>query len=289
MKPRIYQTITDLLLRHLEAGAIPWRRHWTNGLPKSSARQEYRDVNILTLGLAGHTSTCWLTAREVQHLGGRVREGARPSPFVAWRWGDLGEIDARVEAEGKLGIPRWYPYLLDAYNLDQVEGIDIETEDLPTDPRQRLDSAEQLLGTMPNPPEILHSPTQALGYDSEHDRVTLPHRSRFKTAAEYYATLFCGLVHATGHPDRLDRFTVFAVPGIQSRHVRGLIAELGAAFLCGLVGISNQTAEPLPAGTLNAWIDSLRSDPELILRAAAIAQRAADYIRGKVVIDPNAP
>jgi hypothetical protein len=60
MKPGVCQTITDLLLHHLEAGVIPWRRHWTNGLTRSSARQEYHDANLLTLGLAGHTSACGL-------------------------------------------------------------------------------------------------------------------------------------------------------------------------------------------------------------------------------------
>ena len=40
---------------------------------------------------------------------------------------------------------------------------------------------------------------------------------------------------------------------------------------------------------INGWARTLCRDPQMLVRAAAVAQRAADYIRGKVVLEADAP
>jgi antirestriction protein ArdC len=59
-----------------------------------------------------------------------------------------------------------------------------------------------------------------------------------------------------------------------------LIAEMGAALLCGVAGISPATVEN-SAAYLAGWCKSIRQDSKLVIQSAAAAQRAADLILGE--------
>ena len=59
-----------------------------------------------------------------------------------------------------------------------------------------------------------------------------------------------------------------------------LIAEMGAAFLCGTAGIEAGTLQDSTA-YLASWIKVLKGDSRLAVTAAAQAQKAADYILGR--------
>jgi antirestriction protein ArdC len=64
-----------------------------------------------------------------------------------------------------------------------------------------------------------------------------------------------------------------------------LVAEFGAAFLCAFAGIQDPGNEALQASYIDGWAQVLKKDVRLLVRAAGAAQRAVDYIRGKVVVD----
>ena len=54
-------------------------------------------------------------------------------------------------------------------------------------------------------------------------------------------------------------------------------AEMGAAFLCAEAGISPAVIDN-QAAYIQGWLRNLRNDRKLVIRAAASAQKAADYI-----------
>ena len=56
-----------------------------------------------------------------------------------------------------------------------------------------------------------------------------------------------------------------------------LIAETGAAFLCGHAGIVNSTIEN-SAAYIQGWLRALKNDRTLLVHAAAQGHKAADYI-----------
>ena len=112
------------------------------------------------------------------------------------------------------------------------------------------------------------------------DIVAMPDRARFDTEAGYYATLFHELTHATGHASRLNRPTLTESAGFGSNPYgrEELVAELGAAFLCGHAGIENTIQNS--AAYLQNWLEALQNDNKLIVQAAAQAQKASDFILG---------
>jgi antirestriction protein ArdC len=58
-----------------------------------------------------------------------------------------------------------------------------------------------------------------------------------------------------------------------------LVAEMGAAFLCGQAGIVERTIDN-SAAYVASWLSRLKDDSKLVVQAAAQAQKAADFILG---------
>jgi antirestriction protein ArdC len=55
---------------------------------------------------------------------------------------------------------------------------------------------------------------------------------------------------------------------------------MGAAYLCGIAGIENETVNN-SAAYIQGGLGRLRNDKRLLIQAAAQAQKAADFILGK--------
>ena len=87
------------------------------------------------------------------------------------------------------------------------------------------------------------------------------------------------MVHSTGHKSRLSRSGITANTGFGTENYsfEELVAEMGAAMLCGIVGIENSTIENSTA-YIQSWLKELKNDKTLIIKAAQQAQKAVDYI-----------
>ena len=132
---------------------------------------------------------------------------------------------------------------------------------------------------MPNPPRREQS--DRAWYRPSSDTVGMPSLPLFNSAEEYYSTLFHELAHSTGHQSRIGREGIEQLNtfGSESYSKEELVAEMGAAMLCGVTGIAPTTISN-SAAYLNSWIERLRGDSQLIISAASAAQKAADYIQG---------
>lgn len=283
-----YETVTDRILAQLDAGSIPWRKTWNTGLPVNlSTGREYRGINILVLAVSGYRSRYWLTYRQAEHLGGHVRSGEKATPVVYWKWRTPDELKKEAAARGKTDLPRCVPFKSALFNLEQTEGIVSPEDGEITHDRRRMEIADRLMDAMPDRPEIQHATGLDPAYLPRLDRILLPHLSQFTNAAEYYATLFHELVHSTGHGKRLNRFQDFEGDRFEQYSFEELVAEFGASFLCGFAGLENPKTEQLQASYIAGWAEVFRKDRRILLRAASAAQRAADYIRGKVIAEAS--
>lgn len=283
----IYETVTNRILKQLEDGVLPWRKSWTLGLPRNlTTGKEYRGINILMLNSAGFASPYWLTYRQALVLGGHVRKGERATPVVYWKWRTAEELEQVAKKTGKQNLAPCVPFNSAVFNLEQVDGVP-PPDDAQHPPISRLEVADQLLTVMPDKPEIVHASTSNPAYSPNQDRITLPHLSQFESAEEYYGTLFHELAHSTGHRKRLDRFQNVEGDRFARYSFEELVAEFGAAFLCAFAGIHHPVSEALQAGYIAGWAQVFQNDHRIIVRAASAAQRASDYIRGKVLIEDS--
>jgi antirestriction protein ArdC len=96
--------------------------------------------------------------------------------------------------------------------------------------------------------------------------------------------LFHELTHSTGHASRVGREGIEQLNtfGSECYSKEELVAEMGAAMLCGVAGIEQSTIAN-SAAYLKSWIARLKSDSKLVVSAASAAQKAADYVLGGTV------
>ena len=111
------------------------------------------------------------------------------------------------------------------------------------------------------------------------DTVCIPDQRTFFKDEQFYSTLFHELVHSTGHRSRLARHEKIKNHnfGSQDYIQEELVAEMGAAYLCGITDLEQETIENNTA-YIKSWIRTLKNDPKVLVLAAAQAQKAVDYI-----------
>lgn len=268
MSNKVYEIVTEQVLKSLEAGTVPWRKPWTGGwLPMNlKSKKPYRGVNVFMLAMQNRSSRWWLTYKQAKALGGQVRKGERSTLVVFWKWLDVEDKDTGEEK--RIPMLRYYK----VFNLEQVDGIEDPDKD-ETKEHKPIEEAETIVKGMPERPEVRHKEQRAF-YSLAGDFVNMPKPETFGCPEEYYSTLFHELGHSTRHEKRLNRE--------KSNYAQEeLVAEMTAAFLCGVTGIENKTLENA-AAYIDHWRKRVSEDVRLVVMAGAQAQRASDYIQGIV-------
>lgn len=279
---KVADIITEIIIEKLEAGQIPWRQQWGSSSEWPAniiSGKNYRGLNVFTLLSAGYERPYFLTWKQIQEKGGKLKAGAKYMPVVFWKFFNkaAGAADdpENLTAQDRPPILRYYR----VYNISQVEGIDFK---LPTalkdhqwNPEKR---AEEIINNMKNRPILQEVENQAY-YRPMADILNMPKRQRFQGPESYYNTFFHELTHSTGHHSRLNRFKDKAAAGYgtQSYSKEELTAEMGSAFLMGYCGLFDKTADN-SAAYIKGWLQRLRNDKNFVIQAAGRAQKAADYI-----------
>ncbi|TSK08817.1 MAG: DUF1738 domain-containing protein [Geobacter sp.] len=278
----VYDVVNQRIMELLERGTIPWRKTWNGGssMPMNLiSKKEYRGVNVFLLGCQEFGSQWWLTFKQVQDRGGYVKKGSKSTPVVFWKWIDRKDGDEPVgEGEqgdgGKVPLLRFY----NVFNLEQTEGIEAPKTEEVSNTFTPIERAEQIVAGMPYRPEINHGGNVA-AYSPVLDYVKMPTPEAFLSSEEYYSTLFHELTHSTGHASRVGRKGILEPSyfGSHEYSKEELVAEMGAAFLCGHAGIEQRVLDN-SAAYIQGWLKSLRNDRTFLIHAAAQAQKASDYI-----------
>jgi len=276
--PSVYEIVTEQVIRQLEQGVAPWRKPWRTELPVNLiSGKSYRGLNVFLLGAQGYGSRYWLTFNQAKKLGGHIRKGQHSSLVTFWHIGEEKIIRQTDGTERKSK-----PFLLRSYhvfNVEQTEGIADKLGLTGASPRvPDLEQCEAIVSRVPNAPKMEQS--SKAWYRPSTDTVGMPSKPLFASIEEYYSTLFHELTHSTGHTSRVGREGIENIAGFGSDSYsrEELIAEMGAAMLCGVTGISPATMSN-SASYLQSWITRLRGDSKLLVSAASAAQKAADYIR----------
>jgi len=277
MSNKVYEIVTEQIIKQLENGDIPWKRPWlTNGIPIQNfvSKKPYRGINPFLLNGAGYACPYWVTFNQVKQLGGKVKKGEHGSMVVFFK---MLEVDDRARAGEKTNIPMLRYYKV--FNLSQTTGIHW---DKPEETREHnpIQICEDIVSGYPGKPPIKFGRDHA-AYNPSGDYVKMPNPETFKSAEFFYNVLFHELTHSTGHENRLDRASLTDLAAVFGSHEYSkeeLVAEFGAAMLCGVAGIDTTTIENSAAYIKN-WSKKLRENPKYIVWAASQAQKAADYIQ----------
>ena len=285
---RVEEIVTDKIIKLLEQGCPPWHKPWTvRGIAPANAisQKPYNGINVLMLACSGYQSPYWLTYKQATESKGNVRKGEKGS-MVIFAKPIVSKDDEDNSQPGEIKLERHRGAILRYYtvfNLEQTENCQL---DLPAPPEikehQKIERCEQIYNEMPDRPELTNSAAtrqfQAF-YSKSGDYVNIPALNTFDSPEFYYSVLFHELTHSTGSVKRLHWPSLVDALrfGDTNYSKEELVAEMGAAMLAGLTGIEQLTIEN-SASYLQSWIKRMKSDPKLVISAAAQAQKAVDYI-----------
>jgi antirestriction protein ArdC len=283
----VYDIITERILKEIEKGTLPWHQPWksVNGEEAQNlvSKKGYRGINRFLLSHLPYARPYYLTYKQAGDLGGTVKKGEHGTPVIFWKRNTYTKTASDgTQSEENGFMLRYYT----VFNVEQCDGLRQSPPEIVPIEGQVIDTmaqAEDLVDAYAQRPTVTHIAQNRAYYQPSTDSIVLPERTQFVSSAEYYSTLFHELTHSTGHKTRLNRPTLVDASyfGSQNYSKEELVAEMGAAFLCGEAGIENEAALKNSASYLDGWRKKLHADSKLVIQAAAQAQKAADHILGK--------
>ncbi|GAA4457893.1 ArdC family protein [Rurimicrobium arvi] len=279
----IHQHVTDIIIKQLEEGTIPWQRPWKSTaasfkIPQNALKGvPYRGVNIVLLWGAtlqkDYASNEWATLKDWNKMGERIRKGESGTTIVFYK-----DIEKEVDGEiVKIPCPK-YSKVFNRAQLDSYQPTP-DTQLLPEKPL--FDRLAHVEAFVDNTKAIIEYCPNEASYNRLTDKIKMPYPQTFidqehcSAQEGYYSTLMHEMVHRSGHPSRLNR--EFGKKfGDKAYAVEELTAELGAAFLCAELEITTPARKDHAAYIAN-WLTALRNDKRFVFSAASAASKAVDY------------
>jgi antirestriction protein ArdC len=284
---QIYAWVTQQIAASIAAGAprfeMPWHSSASGfGLPVNVAsNRTYRGINTVSLWVAAHvrgyTTPYWATYRQWAGVQAQVRKGERGTMIVFYKEVERAVPNSKdgedVVEKSLIARASW------VFNSDQVDNWlspEEETEVLRVDPIEHADAFVRATRAE------IHEGGDVACYQRHADYIMMPPRpaftgSSFSTSTEaYYSTLLHELTHWSGHASRLNR-DFSTRYGDDAYAMEELVAELGAAFLCAELSITNEPRLD-HAAYVQSWLHALGNDARAIFFAASRANAAAEYL-----------
>lgn len=269
----IYQEITSRIIEQMEQGIIPWRKPWiASGCAVSHITgKPYSLLNQMLLGRPGE----YVTFKQCQQEGGKVRKGEKSSMVVFWKW--IEQEDAETGEKKSIPFLRYYS----VFHIAQCEGLTAKyTQNAPANPATADEAADKVIVDYCSREgvKLIHEEGNRAFYHPATDSITVPHMRQFSAIAEYYSTVFHEMTHSTGHKSRLDRLDHVAAFGSEDYSKEELIAEIGAAVLVNHTGLETSDSFRNNAAYIQSWLQVLRNDKRFIVTAAGKAEKAVNLI-----------
>lgn len=283
----VREEITERIIKAMEAGVPPWRAGWSSGSLAFNLEtgQNYSGVNQLLLGMSGFPDPRFMTLRQANRKGLRIRKGEKATKIVRLVEVDRETAEKEDHAEGmahdqqKMLVMRQY----DVFNGSQIEGL----EALPARSHaiEPVQAAEGVVdGLKATGLVVLHGGSTA-SYSPKMDVIRMPEKADFHSTEDYYATLLHESAHATGSPKRLNRPMLSARFGSSEYAKEEMRVEITAAMLSAELGIPLGPKQiESHAAYVASWIEVLRNDKNEIFRAAGQAQQIADYLQEMAIV-----
>lgn len=282
MNKKVCEIVADRVLAELEKGVCPWQKPWfgSDRFVSHNNGRKYSLLNCILLGTPGE----YATFKQIEKEGGRVKKGAKSKIVVFWS-------QAKKEYETDDGEKKvktyWVLKYYNVFNLNDCEGIqkkylsDDDTRFIHEVVREAEDVIDGYCAANPGLRIFRDEESNRAFYRPSEDFIQVPAKEQFEKIEEFYSTLFHEMTHSTGHWSRLGRFKEdgkVAAFGGEDYGKEELIAELGAAALCGKCGVESDGSFKNSAAYLKGWTEAIKGNPELIVAAAGKADKAVEFI-----------
>lgn len=305
----IYTEITQQFIDALKENNPPWLAPWKKtglnmDIPYNfTTGEQYHGINILRFWLhqlrMGYSAPAFATVKQANALKCRVKklEGFEPPPDKPHATGQRAIMGIRVGTSVKEIEDREDPEVFSWLKTFYVLNIDQFV--VPEEVQRRL----PLPGEFNMASSRFHDLLRDLRvkivrgqFSSPHyrggntDTIYMLESALFNTKEDEEASLAHELIHWTGHKKRLNRFDngdeEFGGTPRQDYAFEELVAEIGASFLCVRYGIDRTHVQH--ENYIQGWLKLLKNDSRAVVKAAARAQVAVDFLLKEAISDEQA-
>jgi antirestriction protein ArdC len=280
-----YAAVTDQVIAALEAGTPPWRRPWDPDkaggpcMPRNATTGvRYRGINVVTFGMSSlafcTSDPRWATYKQAADKGWQVKKGERGTTAYFFKRIEVpdGKAADGGGEEGTRRIPLLRAFTL--FHASQIEGVpDFVLPTIEEAPWRAPEAAELIVT---NSRAVIRFGGDRAFYSPITDHIQMPPMQAFHTPGGFSSTILHELGHWSGAKERLDRDlrNAFGSHDYAREELRAEIAQVMVSAELGIpdCDFTNNVSY------LASWLEKLRSDRKEIFRAAADAQRIADYL-----------
>jgi antirestriction protein ArdC len=285
-RPTLHAEITANIIAAIERNPgnpqMPWRRTGTPlWMPENAlSKKPYNGINVINLWVRaearGFTSPIWASFKQWQEIGAQVRKGAKSECVIFYREYAAEPDPTDDSDDGKRRVAR----ASRVFNANEVDGFAPPTAPERLGPIARIAAVDRFIAA--TGARIEHGGESAY-YAPATDHIQMPDEALFcgtdsmSRDESYFAVLLHEATHWTSPPGRCDRNLTKRF-GKAERAAEELVAEIGAAFLCAELGVT-QDVRPDHAAYVANWLTLLKSDDKAIFTAAAKASQAVAYLK----------
>lgn len=277
----LQQEITDKIIAAVEGGIQndgQWVRPWnvSNVFPMNATTgKTYNGMNAILLMIlfgGGHYAGYgqWNDKFKAQ-----VRKGEKSIPLLAPMMRKTGRTNSKGKDEM---IPVGFRTVR-VFKSDSVDGWDAPTTEANNTFVNHQAAEDAIQALIAQGLDLRHGGDRCY-FSGGQDYIGMPDKSQFPNESDYYASILHEKIHWTGHSSRLNRLKAGDRFGSNSYAFEELVAELGAAILCGELGVHNGYRED-HAKYIGHWLDIMKGDSKAIMDAASLAGKAVDVVMGR--------
>jgi antirestriction protein ArdC len=208
----------------------------------------------------------WMSYRQAAARGWQVRKHEKGAIVFFYK-----KLEIRSDEEDRRTIPLLRAYVV--FNASQLDGIpELGEPEAPKPVAERIVDADLIVKG--SGVRVAIGGDRAF-YTPSTDHIQMPPDGAFAGPPDWAATILHELAHASGAKHRLNRDLTgrFGNTAYAREELR---AELASLFVGSALGLPSDV--PNHASYIHSWVDVLKNDKREIFRAAADANRIAEWI-----------
>lgn len=244
----------------------PWRGYGPRFPVNYVTENPYHGINAVSLEPGEY-----LTRKQIEHLGGSVKNNAEPHEIVFFKY-------FKKTVDDKERVFRCLKYYT-VYNLKDVLGVeskfpDIEDFDELQGIEERLDNFIERFARENKIILDISKYNSKCSFNPASCTIFLPTRSLFSSTYSYYSAVLHEIVHSTAL--FLNRKLSRETSVYQKEE---LIAQIGAEILLNYFGIIPSVGdEDNDIAYVREWCKKVKNIDKTLLSASIAAQKAANYV-----------
>lgn len=296
----MYEHITERIVTRiqdaLENGTkFYWTKPWSQGVKRPFRyveRKYYRGINMVILDPGEYLTHKQFLDLKKKNPDLKIRKGCHTSPVYFFKMLDKKTKEEPAEEVQENKRKQQIPMLryFRVYNASDIENLELRfpLEKHEHNESELSDIADNVFAEYcaSNEIDVIFSENGTRAYYRDFTKsIEVPVKENFSSMYEYYCACFHEAIHSTG--PKLGR-NINNEFGSKNYSFEELVAEIGAQMCCSILSITDDSTDSEECFTnsiayLKGWMEKLKDDTHLLVKASTYAQKAVDCICGNLI------